>query len=105
MWISSPPTVVSFVIISRLGHFLTLPPQPTSVLLTFVVVLMRNVALFSQMSAQTKSSVVLLQLIRASILSSDTKTLNVIFRAVYYDQQLHFISSVWRSCTLSSYSQ
>lgn len=43
--------------------------------------------------AQTKSSVVPLQHKQElPKLSYDTKPLNVIFRAVYYDQQLHFIS-------------
>lgn len=95
---------VSFIIISPLGPFFTLPPQPTSVLLTFVVFLMRNLALVIQMPAQSKSSVVLIQHIQElPKLSSDTRTLNVILgHFIMTSNYILYSSSVLRSYTLKT---
>lgn len=81
-------SVVSFVIFFPVGHFVT--PQPTSVLLTFVVFLMRYLTLVSRMSAPTSSSVVPLQHVHHPPKLSES--LKAYSRAIYYDQQLHFIS-------------
>lgn len=74
---------MSFVIFFPVGHFV--PPQPSSVLF-----LMRYLALVSQTSAPTSSSIVPLQHVHHPPKLSET--LKAYSRAIYYDQQLHFIS-------------